>query len=455
MSILGLDLNDAALTGVADGELLFREPGYALAPDGTVVFGLEAHRQARRFPHRVQNRYWRDLSDEPLPAPLGSAYSAADLVHGHLAGIMARGNHEAVAFSIPWYWTAQQLGLLLGIAQEQGATVAGLVDATVAATRRKYPGHELLMIEASLHESVISEIGQHEAAEVRARHVLPDLGVDTLERECVAYFAQCFLHCARFDPLHDAASEQQLHDRIGDWLEALARNPRFTAAVEYQGREFHATLDREELADRLDESLQPLLQRLRALLPVGRPAAIQLGATLAPFPGLVDTLAALSDIEVFLLEPGAAAQGACRVAVRASVAGGRFRLLTRLPFDLPPALEQGAVVPGSRSSGVPTHLVYGKRAYRIGPRPLSIGAEAGPGGYGIVLDDGRNGVSRQHCTVGLEDGQAILVDHSRFGTRLNGHCIDGSAVLQAGDRISIGSPACEFSLVAEVQADGA
>ncbi len=71
-----------------------------------------------------------------------------------------------------------------------------------------------------------------------------------------------------------------------------------------------------------------------------------------------------------------------------------------------------------------------------------------------MLEDGRTGISRQHCTIGLEDGQAVLVDHSRFGTRLNGHLIDGSAVLQAGDRISVGSPACDFMLVAEVRADG-
>ena len=41
-----------------------------------------------------------------------------------------------------------------------------------------------------------------------------------------------------------------------------------------------------------------------------------------------------------------------------------------------------------------------------------------------------------------------------YGTRLNGHAIDGSAVLQAGDVISIGSPPREFRVAIEVSADG-
>ena len=306
MSILGLDLNDAALTGVAEGELLFREPGYALAPDGTLLFGLAALRQARRFPRRVQNRYWHDLSDEPLTASLGRAHSSADLVHEHLAEIWEHWGRDAVAFAIPGHWTPMQLGLLLGIARELDITVAGLVDATVAATRREYPDHELVAVEASLHETVISEMNQHPAAEVHARHSLPGFGVDALERKCVEYFAQSFLQAERFDPLHDAASEQQLHDQLYVWLEALGRDPHWTATLDVGGRRFHAPLDRARLAAELNQFMQPVVQQLRALLPANRQLAIQVGATLEPFPGPVDTLAALPGTDVFVLEPGAA-----------------------------------------------------------------------------------------------------------------------------------------------------
>jgi pSer/pThr/pTyr-binding forkhead associated (FHA) protein len=64
-------------------------------------------------------------------------------------------------------------------------------------------------------------------------------------------------------------------------------------------------------------------------------------------------------------------------------------------------------------------------------------------------------VSRRHCSVEKDAGRIILRDHSRYGTRLNGHLIDGSAVLQAGDVIAIGNPSREFRVVLEVDADGA
>ena len=44
----------------------------------------------------------------------------------------------------------------------------------------------------------------------------------------------------------------------------------------------------------------------------------------------------------------------------------------------------------------------------------------------------------------------IVTDHSRFGTSLNGHAIDGSAILQVGDILSLGSPPRELQLITEV-----
>ena len=48
----------------------------------------------------------------------------------------------------------------------------------------------------------------------------------------------------------------------------------------------------------------------------------------------------------------------------------------------------------------------------------------------------------------------MVFDHSRFGTWLNGHRIEGAALVQAGDVLSLGSPPVELRLLAEAQADG-
>ena len=57
------------------------------------------------------------------------------------------------------------------------------------------------------------------------------------------------------------------------------------------------------------------------------------------------------------------------------------------------------------------------------------------------------GVSRRHCEIGAANGQYVVTDHSRYGTFLNGHRIDGSAVLQAGDVIRVGTPGVEMRMI--------
>ncbi|MDJ0928872.1 MAG: FHA domain-containing protein [Gammaproteobacteria bacterium] len=455
MTILGLDLNDAALTGVADDELLFSEPGYALAPDGQLDFGSAAWAQARRYPRRVQNRYWRELSDDAIAAPVGSAESTADLVHDHLAKLWDQygGGRDGVALAVPSYWSPGQLALLLGIGEEVGLTVRAIVDQTIASTRREYPGRALLAIDVSLHEATVSEIGQDGCAVLNRRHHLPGLGIEALERAVVERIAATFVDNARFDPLHHADSEQFLYDHLYSWLMQLGRDSGMTATIGYRDNEFTADLERDALAARVADLCEPLLQQVRALLPAGGATAIQLAGKLGDFPGLAAALSALPDVEVFLLDPTAAARGVLRDAARAG-AGDAYRLQTTMTWDQPPAPATGVPATAAAEIAAPTHLVFGSQAFRLGSRALSIGMELSPGDFGIQLSGRMTGISRQHCSVHHENGRVVLTDHSRYGTNLNGHRIQTSAVLQAGDVISIGSPAREFVLVAETDPNG-
>ena len=62
------------------------------------------------------------------------------------------------------------------------------------------------------------------------------------------------------------------------------------------------------------------------------------------------------------------------------------------------------------------------------------------------------GISRNHCTVVLENGQAVLHDHSRYGTSLNGAPVADSAPLRGGDVVGVGP--LEFLIAREVGGDG-
>ena len=94
-------------------------------------------------------------------------------------------------------------------------------------------------------------------------------------------------------------------------------------------------------------------------------------------------------------------------------------------------------------------------AYAINGEPLNLGTQAASSERWIDLDQAMPGVSRRHCAVGMENGQCVLRDYSRYGTFLNGHRLDGSAVLQVGDLVRLGTPGFELRLITTETGHGA
>ena len=84
-------------------------------------------------------------------------------------------------------------------------------------------------------------------------------------------------------------------------------------------------------------------------------------------------------------------------------------------------------------------MILGGRAHAIDERPLVIGAGAGEGRR-IALAGAGEGISRSHCTLLRERGRALVRDHSRYGTFVNGERVEGEAELGAGDRLRVGTP---------------
>ena len=83
-----------------------------------------------------------------------------------------------------------------------------------------------------------------------------------------------------------------------------------------------------------------------------------------------------------------------------------------------------------------------------------LGTQPEDGERWLDLQQEMRGVSRRHCVVSADNGQCILTDFSRYGTFLNGHRVDGTAVLQTGDLIRVGSPGFELRLIVAEQDRG-
>lgn len=455
MSILGIELNDYAITGVSGDKVLFAEPGAALLGPQGPVFGVAARKDARNQPSAYVDQYWRDLSERPLPRGAGEIQTFADLAHAQLADMWSQfgGAISSVLCAVPSYWEKDQLALLLGLAQEVGMPLVGLTTIPVAATRRNYPGYDLTHVEfAAGAVSLTRMIQGDEATRQGQNDTIMNLGITALERTSAEYFARKFLESSRFDPMHDARSEQSVYEKLPDWLAELARTPETELQFEYKGNKFRARVSLAELEDRLRYRCQPLIQKLRAGFDSSRLAALQVNAAAALFPGVVETLADLPGCDVFVLEPGAAARGLVLRSSSVKKSSGALSVTESLPWDQSAAEVDVERAMASSLGSLPTHVVIGPRAYRLSDRPLLIGADARADAYNLVIPARHTGVSRQHCSIELSNGQAVLNDYSRFGTRLNGHKVEGSTVLQPGDIVSIGDPVCELKLIAEVGA---
>src|SRR5690606_37302440 len=114
---------------------------------GKITTGAEAYGQARLKPRQVSNRYWSGLSLEPGSAGVEGVEHAAELAYAQLSEIWERFRGMGpVVFVVPGYYSREQLGLLVGLAEECGVPVSALVDAAAAASARPYPGRQLVYV---------------------------------------------------------------------------------------------------------------------------------------------------------------------------------------------------------------------------------------------------------------------------------------------------------------------
>ncbi len=456
MSLLAAHLNDAGIAVISDAKVAYREPGVALLDDDGIVTGNAAFESARLKPRRVQNRYFMAMSMEPLGDRRFPQMTSADLVSRQLEQVWREASHagDRLVVAVPAWLDTSQLALFLGIAAELSIPIAGMVDAAVAATRREYPGAVAVHVDLGLHVAALSRLAQPGQAQLERSAVVESAGLLPLYDAWIRTIADAFVKQSRFDPLHTAETEQLLQDRLPGWLAEASGRDRIELQVEYRAIEHSAVIESLDLQAAAAPVYQRIVSQLRALYRAEDQPAIQLSDRAARMPGLADTLRARVGGEVFLLEPGATARGLLGRCRDFEVGDGQVALVRQLPWDQAPAAP--AVVDESKhAAGQPTHVLFENRAFSIGERPLSLGTQPAGGERWIDLAQDMPGVSRRHCTVERQNGQCVVTDFSRYGTFLNGHRIDGSAVLQIGDLIRLGTPGFELRLITTDESDGA
>jgi hypothetical protein len=442
MATVAIEVVDAGLVPARDGTVAPASPGVALLDQAGVVVGHEAAAQLRLKPVQAFDRFWSDLTTDPLPRPVPAARSRADLAHAHLARLwseVATGGDEAL-FVVPATLRAAELGLLAGIADAAGVPVAGYVDLAVAACAPLEAHASVVHLDLQFHQAVLTELGGEELMRRQRLEVAPRVGLRALQSAWAQLVAESMVRRTRFDPLHQAATEQQLYDRLPGWLAAAADAEGVDVEIEASAGTFAVSLRREQFAFAAEAYYTQLLDLVQAARRAGEPVTLVLSSRAAALPGFAARCAAVPEAQVVALPEGAAASGAlaCRELIEST---GTPALVTALPRTA------AARQPSRRRGAAPTHVVFGGRAYAVEGAPLRVGT-APQGSRTLGIGESPSGISREHCTILVEDGEVRVRDHSRHGTWLNGARVAGEAVLAAGDRLRLGTPGVVLELVA-------
>jgi hypothetical protein len=462
MSRLALELNDTGfLVLPEEGEGPAPSPGVALVEGGQIVVGQPALARSRHHPRLVHNRFWDRLDTTPLRRPFPGHLRRADLAHAHLQALWqdCGPGIDQVLLVIPGVFSKARLELVLGIARTCGMPVCGLVDAAVAAGASLSNAHSrlaprMLHLDLTLHRAVLSELVHDGATLERTRVETSDqVGQAMLEERWAGMIAERFIHQTRFDPLHAAATEQALYDRLPGYLDELRRRRQVAIPIEASGREHRIELSRQELVS-ATASLYQRLADLAGNAGFGPGVPLLVSARLAALPDLVPQLQGGGG-EVHALPILAAPAGALAHAGQITCNQEALPFVARLAVESDtPVASPAADRARPAGSDRPTHVLLDGHAYPIGTGSLGLGSGPDNGaGQQLVVGGLSLGVSRRHCTIHAGD-QVLVTDHSRLGTSVNGEPITGRAVVLAGDRLRLGEPGIEVDLIRVEDGDG-
>ncbi|MEL6870814.1 MAG: FHA domain-containing protein [Pseudomonadota bacterium] len=439
-----VEVHDAAVRVHDGAKPLAVEVGYATVTDSKVVQTGDASRaDAKRHPRRTVNDFWHRLSTQPLDnMPLTRADLAAAQVQSLLPTTQYADRN--VVLLLPGALPREQIGLLLGVFEACRLPVVGIVDAAVAATRHHYANQTLLHIDVGLHATTVSRLRQSDALsaldDVRA---VDDCGLQTLMDAWLKFFATEFVRQCRFDPLHSAAAEQHLFDALPAWLQQVEQQPQTQLAFSTDGHEHTIDVNRVDVVNVVASYYQRIADVARALLGGGQAPALQFRVTSLALPGFTEMLCARTGGAFFTVADDAPVAHTAHVL--ANLALDSSRVLSEMPVDG----TRAANAPVEQASAdTPSHVLLDAHAYALSAQPLTIGSgsEQAVARY-LRLEGNPAGVSGVHCELRLDTTQCVVLDHSRYGTFLNGNRISGSAALRIGDVLRVGTPGRELQLI--------
>jgi len=332
--------------------------------------------------------------------------------------------------------------------------IKGFVPLSLAASALVCPEKMLLYLDIHLHRIEVIYLEQGEHLTLRDSATTVENGLLPLYRKLVDMIAQEFVRTTRFDPLHQAASEQQLYDRLPGMLSHFQHHSSMIFEIAGGYAPYSITLERDSIIHNAESVYSEMLRLVKRMQNKrGKdqtPLVLQLSHRLSRLPGCKEMLASIKGVQIIDLQRGAAAMGVTQIWNQLAVQGNSdgISFFTSRPWQ-PRQLIDDRRTPADKAAPTrPTHLLYGSIAYPITKKPLTIGCTLDSEKNDITISGETAGVSPRHCTVALHGGETILRNVSGQETYVDEVRIHASIALKLGQIIRVGTPGEKLQLIA-------
>jgi hypothetical protein len=448
MTLRILEFNDAGLRVSDESGILLSSPGYALVTPQHIEFGENARRQSRINPLNCFNQFWHRLSLDPFSRQIAHYRHNADIAFSHLQDLTQTADLSGdVLLAVPASFSRQQLAILLGLIKQSALRTVGVVDAGLVATIDQSDDERLIHVDIQLHQVVLSRLQRHGKELARESVALvPGTGWVNLSESLMQLLTTAFIQQSRFNPQHNAESEQMLLDGLPGWLredvsadsernsddeDAEDSRRSLLVKLDHNNNIHQARLPRSSLRHRLQPFYQKILQQLEGLDPQGN-SSLLLSDRMSLLPGFAAVIASEQARTLRGLDEDAVSRACLRYHEALTSTPEAVHYITRLRPAAPVSGSHVDVVGTEKLS--PTHLLLAYQADRLADGlQISMGLD-GDGRHTLALTDKDSPDTPELLGEILhEDGHYYL---SRTkGLSVNGQLVRGMKRLRLGDRI--------------------
>ena len=421
-----IEINDTGIQVAIENELVTTSPGFAVMDGNHLLVGEEALKNARLLPRWTNNRFWNQLNTDPIANSTDEVRHHADLAFLHLESLWQplKNQVDRVILLVPAYFEHPQLGLLLGMAKECGMHVVGVADSSLMAACDLPIRSTCLHLDAHLHRTTLTNLTSSNTLSRTGVATITETGIFKLWDRWANIIAHQFIQSSRFDPMHQAHSEQALFDQLPAWIEQLGTSRGNAFELDLGDVNHSVSVSSDQLMTACTQIYPQLVQFIRTQAADNEVSTLLLSHRFAGFPGLKDSLGLIGNIELVELKSNQSLTSAYAHADKIVSGDGAINHITHLAISNRsnrPALVQ--------DKARATHMLMGHHAVTIG-NSFQLSGDLNEG----IQKDPEHPI----CTL-YPRGDSLYVDvHTTAALKVNEESVNGQIALKPGDILKVG-----------------